>query len=53
MILVINTSSNGIDLLLDDKIAHFDAVKHAIALPVAVDTFMKQNNVVLLYHVNL
>ena len=45
MILVINTSSNGIDLLLDDKIAHFDAVKQAIALPMAVDTFMKQNNI--------
>ena len=45
MILVINTSSNGIDLLLNEKIAHFDAEKQAIALPVAVDTFMKQNNV--------
>lgn len=45
MILVINTSSNGIDLLLDEKQTHFDAEKQAIALPVAVDTFMKQNNV--------
>ncbi len=45
MILVINTSGSGIDLLLDDKIAHFDAEKQAIALPTSVDTFMKQNNV--------
>ena len=45
MILVINTSGKGIDLLLDEKQAHFDAEKQAIALPVAVDTFMKQNNV--------
>ena len=45
MILVINTSSNGIDLLLDDKFAHFDAEKQAIALPNAVNDFMKQNNV--------
>ena len=45
MILVINTSSTGIDLLLDDKVAHFDAEKQATALPKAVETFMKQNNV--------
>ena len=45
MILVINTSSNGIDLLLDDKFAHFDAEKQAIALPNAVNDFMNQNNV--------
>lgn len=45
MILVINTSGNGIDLVLNDKIAHFDAEKQAIALPVAVNNFMTQNNV--------
>ena len=45
MILVINSSSNGIDLLLDDKFAHFDAEKQAIALPTAVNDFMSQNNV--------
>ena len=45
MILVINTSSNGIDLLLDDKFAHFDAIKQAIALPTAVNDFLSQNNV--------
>ena len=45
MILVINTSSNGIDLLLGDKTAHVDAEKQAIALPTAVNDFMNQNNV--------
>lgn len=45
MILVINSSSNGIDLLLDDKFAHFDAEKQAITLPNAVNDFMNQNNV--------
>jgi tRNA threonylcarbamoyl adenosine modification protein YeaZ len=45
MILIINSSSNGIDLLLDDKFAHFDAEKQAIALPTAVNDFMNQNNV--------
>ena len=44
MILVINTSSNGIDLLLDDKFAHFDAEKQSTALPDAVMKFMEQNN---------
>ncbi len=44
MILVINTSSNGIDLLLDDKFAHFDAEKQSTALPDAVMNFMEQNN---------
>lgn len=45
MILVINSSGNGIDLLLDDKFAHFDAIKQAIVLPTAVNDFMTQNNV--------
>ena len=45
MILVINSSANGIDLLLDDKFAHFDAEKQAIALPTAVNDFMNQNGV--------
>jgi len=45
MILIINSSSNGIDLLLDDKLAHFDAEKQAITLPTAVNDFMNQNNV--------
>lgn len=45
MILVINSSANGIDLLLDDKFAHFDAEKQAITLPTAVNDFMNQNGV--------
>lgn len=45
MILVINSSGNGIDLLLGDKFAHFDATKQAITLPTAVNDFMAQNNV--------
>ena len=45
MILVINTSSNGIGLLLDDKYMHVDAEKQALALPDAVDKILKQNNV--------
>lgn len=45
MILIINTSGNGIDLALDDKLAHFDAEKQAITLPSAVIDFTKQNNV--------
>lgn len=45
MILIINTSGNGIDLVLGDKFTHMNAEKQAIGLPVAVDKFMKQNNV--------
>lgn len=44
MILVINTSGNGVDLLLDDKYMHFDVEKQAIALPTAVTDFLNQNN---------
>ena len=45
MILIINTSGNGIDLVLGDKTLHMDAEKQAIGLPTAVMNFMKQNNV--------
>ena len=45
MILVINSAGNGIDLLLNDKFAHFDAIKQAITLPSAVNDFMTKNNV--------
>ena len=45
MILVINTSGNGIELVLNDKFMHADAEKQAVALPVAVNDFMAQNNV--------
>ncbi|MBR6010192.1 MAG: tRNA (adenosine(37)-N6)-threonylcarbamoyltransferase complex dimerization subunit type 1 TsaB [Alphaproteobacteria bacterium] len=44
MILIINTSGNGIDLVLEDKSMHMDAQKQAIGLPNAVNDFMKQNN---------
>ena len=44
MILVINTSSNGIDLLLDEKYMHVDAEKQALALPDAVNKILEQNN---------
>ena len=45
MILIINSSGNGIDLVLNDKFMHIDAEKQAIALPVAVTDFMAKNNV--------
>ena len=45
MILVINSAGNDIDLLLNDKFAHFDAIKQAITLPSAVNDFMTKNNV--------
>ena len=45
MILIINTSGNGIDLVLNDKLMHMEAEKQAIALPAAVNKFLKENNV--------
>lgn len=45
MILIINSSGNGIDLVLDDKYIRVDAEKQSVALPSAVMDFMKQNNV--------
>lgn len=45
MILIINTSGDGIDLVLNDKFMHMDAEKQAITLPTAVESFMQQNNV--------
>lgn len=45
MILVINTSGDGIELVLGDKYMKTEAVKQAIALPAAVMDFMAQNNV--------
>lgn len=44
MILVINTSGNGIDLVLNDKFTHADATKQAITLPDAVEKFLTDNN---------
>lgn len=45
MIMVINTSGNGVDLLLDNKLKHYDAEKQAITLPTAVTQFMQENHI--------
>lgn len=45
MILIINTSNNGIDLVLGDNYVHIDAEKQAIALPQATEKFLQQNNI--------
>ena len=45
MILIINTSGAGIELVLGDKHTKIDAEKQSLALPTAVIDFMKQNNV--------
>ena len=44
MILIINTANNGIDLVLDNDLAHIDAEKQAIALPDAVENFLQEHN---------
>ena len=44
MILIINTSGNGIDLVLNDKFAHTDAEKQATFLPTAVEKILNDNN---------
>ncbi len=44
MILIINTSGNGIDLVLDNNFTHVDAEKQAITLPDAVEKFLTDNN---------
>lgn len=45
MILIINTSGAGIELVLGDKYTKIEAEKQSLALPTAVIDFMKQNNV--------
>ena len=45
MILVINTSTPGIDLVLNDKFTHIDAEKQATDLPTAVEKFLHDNGV--------
>lgn len=44
-ILIINTSGNGIELVLNDKFVHVDAEKQAIGLPTTVMNFMEQNDI--------
>ena len=45
MILIINTSSNGIELAINDKIVNIDNVKQSVALPSTVIDFLKQNHI--------
>ncbi|MBQ6110267.1 MAG: tRNA (adenosine(37)-N6)-threonylcarbamoyltransferase complex dimerization subunit type 1 TsaB [Alphaproteobacteria bacterium] len=45
MILIINTTTNGIELVLDDKYTRIDAPKQSTALPTAVMNFINQNNI--------
>ena len=45
MILIINTSGNGIDLVMGKKFAHMDAEKQAIQLPTFVEKFITDNGV--------
>jgi len=45
MILIINTSGDGIELVLGDKYVKINAEKQSIALPSAVMDFMKENKV--------
>ncbi len=45
MILIINTSGSGIELVLADKYSSVSAEKQAIALPSAVMDLLKTNNV--------
>ena len=45
MILIINTSNNGIDLVLGKNFAHVDAEKQAITLPNAVEQFLLTNGI--------
>ena len=47
MILIINSSGDGIDLVLNDKFIHVDAERQAITLPTAVMNFLEQNHVTM------
>lgn len=44
MILIIDTSSSGIKLLLDSKYKFVDAEKQSISLPVETEKFLNENN---------
>ena len=45
MILIINTSGNGIELAIDDKIFKIENTKQSIALPDTVMKFLQQNHI--------
>ena len=42
MILVINTSGNALEFVLDDKYSHVDADKQSVALPVECERFLHE-----------
>lgn len=42
MILVINTSGNGLEFVLDDKYKHVESEKQSVALPVEAEKFMNE-----------
>lgn len=42
MILVINTSGNGLDFVFDDKYKHVDAEKQSVALPIETERFLTE-----------
>ena len=45
MILIINTSGNGIELAIEDKVSKHEVEKQSIALPNTVTEFLKQNHI--------
>jgi len=45
MILIINTSGNGIELAIDDKIVKIENTKQSVALPTTILDFLKQNHI--------
>ncbi len=44
MILIIDTSSSGISLLLDNKYKFVESEKQSLSLPVETEKFLKENN---------
>ena len=42
MILIINTTSNGLEFLLDNKVKHIEADKQSIALPTETEKFLTE-----------
>lgn len=42
MILILNTSGNGLEFILDGKYKHVDTEKQSIALPIETERFLKE-----------
>ncbi len=42
MILILNTSGNGLDFVLDEKYKHVDTEKQSISLPIETERFLKE-----------